>query len=64
LRTQIWQVVVIFIILTYNFYEANTNDYLSWSYDESTIDLKNKSETAQLDSYIENGEWILKSNHL
>ncbi len=33
----------------------------SWTYDESTIDLKNKSETAQLDSYIENGEWILKS---
>ncbi len=33
----------------------------SWTYDDSTVDLKNKSDTAQLDTYVENGEWFLKS---
>jgi len=33
----------------------------SWTYDESTLALINKSYTAQLDSYKQNGEWILKS---
>jgi nicotinic acetylcholine receptor len=32
----------------------------SWTYDESNIDLRNKSNSAQLDSYIENGEWLLR----
>ena len=33
----------------------------SWTYDEANIDLRNKSDSAQLDSYIENGEWLLRS---
>ncbi len=32
----------------------------SWTYDEATINLKNKSDRAQLDSYIKNGEWYLQ----
>ncbi len=36
----------------------------SWTYDDSTVDLKNKSDTAQLDTYVENGEWFLKSKLL
>lgn len=35
----------------------------SWTYDESNIDLRNKSDTAQLDSYIENGEWLLRGKN-
>ena len=36
---------------------------ISWTYDEETVDLKNKSDTAQLDSYILNGEWELESKN-
>ncbi len=32
----------------------------SWTYDESAINLQNKSSTGQVDSYIKNGEWFLK----
>lgn len=32
----------------------------SWTHDEATINLKNKSDRAQLDSYIKNGEWYLE----
>ena len=32
----------------------------SWTYDESTVILKNKSSHGQLDSYIKNGEWFLE----
>lgn len=32
----------------------------SWTHDEATINLKNKSNRAQLDSYIKNGEWYLE----
>ena len=32
----------------------------SWTYDEATVALKNKSESGQLDSYIKNGEWFLE----
>ena len=28
----------------------------SWTHDEFTVNLTNKSDSAQLDSYIENGE--------
>lgn len=35
----------------------------SWTYDEATVDLKNKSDRAQLDSYIKNGEWFLEGNN-
>lgn len=34
----------------------------SWTYDLSTMDLKNKSDSAQMDSYVANGEWALESN--
>lgn len=33
----------------------------SWTYDTTTVDLKNKSDSAQLDSYVENGEWALNN---
>lgn len=33
----------------------------SWTYDTTTVDLKNKSDSAQLDTYVENGEWFLSS---
>ncbi len=42
--------------INYNYICCN----LSWTYDKSNIDLINKSQTAQLDSYIQNGEWILR----
>jgi hypothetical protein len=32
----------------------------SWTYDESAINLKNKSDRGQNDSYIKNGEWFLE----
>ena len=32
----------------------------SWTYDESAINLQNKSSSGQVDSYIKNGEWFLK----
>lgn len=32
----------------------------SWTHDEATINLQNKSNRAQLDSYIKNGEWYLE----
>jgi hypothetical protein len=32
----------------------------SWTYDESAINLQNKSSEGQVDSYIKNGEWFLK----
>ncbi|CAF0709115.1 unnamed protein product [Brachionus calyciflorus] len=32
----------------------------SWTHDEATINLTNKSSRAQLDSYIKNGEWYLE----
>lgn len=35
----------------------------SWTYDLSTMDLKNKSDSAQMDSYVANGEWALESNY-
>jgi hypothetical protein len=34
----------------------------SWTYDEDTITLKNKSDKAQLDSYMKNGEWFLQGS--
>lgn len=34
--------------------------FVSWTYDDYNIDLRNKSHTAQLDTFIENGEWILR----
>ena len=36
------------------------NKFGSWTYDESAINLQNKSSTGQVDSYIKNGEWFLK----
>jgi hypothetical protein len=33
----------------------------SWTHDEYTIDLKNKSDSAELDNYSLNGEWDLES---
>ena len=35
----------------------------SWTYDEATISLQNKSSAGQVDSYIKNGEWFLKGFH-
>jgi hypothetical protein len=31
----------------------------SWTHDESAVNLTNKADNAQLDSYIKNGEWFL-----
>ena len=36
----------------------------SWTYDEDSVNLTNKSDQAQLDSYIINGEWHLLSKYL
>ena len=33
----------------------------SWTYDDSTVDMKNKSDSAQMDSYVLNGEWNMES---
>ncbi len=35
-----------------------------WTNDASTVDLKNKSHTAQMDSYVENGEWNMECGFL
>ncbi len=34
----------------------------SWTHDESAINLKNKSDRGQNDSYIKNGEWFLEGS--
>jgi len=52
------------ILIEKYFQKKNLFFLLSWTYDEETIDLRNKSESAQLDSYILNGEWDLESKFL
>ena len=36
-------------------------EFGTWTYDESRLNLSTLSDKAQLDSYLENGEWDLLS---
>jgi hypothetical protein len=44
--------------IKFNIYFLKQN---SWTYDEGTINLKNKSDQGQNGSYIKNSEWYLES---